>query len=106
MAQEVGAHRKKVYSAAPTAEGELWRRAFWVLVAMDRSKSFALGRPCAIQDEELVSFLFAFSSLSFELDFGCRPLPSLPALYPLLHGRVGRALALRYFQLSVLVVSG
>ncbi|KAM5539214.1 hypothetical protein V8D89_007087 [Ganoderma adspersum] len=52
MAQDVGAHRKKVYSASPTIEEELWRRAFWVLVAMDRATSFALGRPCAIQDED------------------------------------------------------
>ncbi|TFK89351.1 hypothetical protein K466DRAFT_584659, partial [Polyporus arcularius HHB13444] len=52
MAQDVGAHRKKVYSASPTVEEELWRRAFWVLVALDRSSSFALGRPCAIQDED------------------------------------------------------
>ncbi|KAI0787277.1 fungal-specific transcription factor domain-containing protein [Fomes fomentarius] len=52
MAQDVGAHRKKVYSASPTIEEELWRRAFWVLVAMDRQTSFALGRPCAIQDED------------------------------------------------------
>ena len=57
MAQDVGAHRRKVYSTAPTVEEELWRRAFWVLVAMDRATSFALGRPCAIQDEEYVSFL-------------------------------------------------
>ncbi len=29
MAQDVGAHRKKMYSATPTAEQELWKRAFW-----------------------------------------------------------------------------
>ena len=29
MAQDVGAHRKKMYSATPTPEQELWRRAFW-----------------------------------------------------------------------------
>ncbi|KAI0649560.1 fungal-specific transcription factor domain-containing protein [Trametes meyenii] len=52
MAQDVGAHRKKVYSSTPTMEEELWRRAFWTLVAMDRHASFALGRPCAIQDED------------------------------------------------------
>ncbi|KAI0364475.1 hypothetical protein BV20DRAFT_1039391 [Pilatotrama ljubarskyi] len=52
MAQDVGAHRKKVYSTKPTIEEELWRRAFWALVAMDRHASFALGRPCAIQDED------------------------------------------------------
>lgn len=68
MAQDVGAHRKKVYTATPTIEEELWKRAFWcvvplisldatlyscrVLVSMDRSISSALGRPCAIQDED------------------------------------------------------
>jgi len=52
MAQDVGAHRKKVYNATPTVEEELWKRAFWVLVSMDRSISSALGRPCAIQDED------------------------------------------------------
>ncbi|KAH9830265.1 fungal-specific transcription factor domain-containing protein [Rhodofomes roseus] len=52
MAQDVGAHRKKVYNAKPTVEEELWKRAFWVLVSMDRSISSVLGRPCAIQDED------------------------------------------------------
>jgi len=52
MAQDVGAHRKKVYAATPTVEEELWKRAFWVLVSMDRSVSSNLGRPCAIQDED------------------------------------------------------
>ncbi|KZT00948.1 uncharacterized protein LAESUDRAFT_731789 [Laetiporus sulphureus 93-53] len=52
MAQDVGAHRKKVYNAKPTVDEELWKRAFWVLVALDRSMSSALGRPCAIQDED------------------------------------------------------
>ncbi|PCH39377.1 hypothetical protein WOLCODRAFT_29517 [Wolfiporia cocos MD-104 SS10] len=52
MAQDVGAHRKKVYNDKPTIEEELWKRVFWVLVSMDRSISSALGRPCAIQDED------------------------------------------------------
>ncbi|KAI0930965.1 hypothetical protein AcV7_005003 [Taiwanofungus camphoratus] len=52
LAQDVGAHRRKVYNARPTVEDELWKRAFWVLVAMDRTLSHALGRPCAIQDED------------------------------------------------------
>ncbi|KZT67994.1 hypothetical protein DAEQUDRAFT_728533 [Daedalea quercina L-15889] len=52
MAQDVGAHRKKVYNVKPTVEEELWKRAFWVLVSMDRSISSVLGRPCAIQDED------------------------------------------------------
>lgn len=32
----------------------LWYR---ILVAMDRVTSFGLGRPCAVQDEELVYIL-------------------------------------------------
>ncbi|OBZ66208.1 hypothetical protein A0H81_13860 [Grifola frondosa] len=52
MAQDVGAHRRKVYNTVPTVEEELWKRAFWSLVLMDRSTSCALGRPCAIQDED------------------------------------------------------
>ena len=34
MAQDVGAHRKKVYSASPTIEEELWRRAFWCVFSL------------------------------------------------------------------------
>ncbi|KAI0779911.1 fungal-specific transcription factor domain-containing protein [Fomes fomentarius] len=52
MAQDVGIHRKKMYSATPTAEGELMKRAFWALVTLDRLSSFSLGRPCAIHDED------------------------------------------------------
>jgi hypothetical protein len=29
LAQDVGAHRRKVYSEKPTIHDELWRRAFW-----------------------------------------------------------------------------
>ncbi|KAF5363184.1 hypothetical protein D9758_008334 [Tetrapyrgos nigripes] len=51
LAQDVGAHRRKM--AKPmTVEDELWKRAFWVLVCMDRTISTSLGRPCAIQDED------------------------------------------------------
>ncbi len=71
-AQDMGAHRKKVYNAVPSVEEELLKRAFWfvyapssyrlqadhvyirVLVSMDRALSSVLGRPCAIQDEEYV----------------------------------------------------
>ncbi|TFK88613.1 hypothetical protein K466DRAFT_488574 [Polyporus arcularius HHB13444] len=52
MAQDAGVHRKKTYGSTPTVEDELWRRAFWVLVAMDRLGSFGMGRPCAIHDED------------------------------------------------------
>ncbi|KAI1791326.1 fungal-specific transcription factor domain-containing protein [Ganoderma leucocontextum] len=52
MAQDVGAHRKKMYSATPTVEQELWKRAFWALVAMDRLASFGMGRQCIVHDED------------------------------------------------------
>ena len=29
MAQDVGAHRKKMYGATPSVDDELWRRAVW-----------------------------------------------------------------------------
>ncbi|KAF9037629.1 fungal-specific transcription factor domain-containing protein [Panaeolus papilionaceus] len=52
QAQDVGAHRRKVHNRPHTVEDELWKRAFWVLVSMDKMVSAALGRPCAIQDED------------------------------------------------------
>ncbi|TCD62493.1 hypothetical protein EIP91_006814 [Steccherinum ochraceum] len=52
LAQDVGAHRRKVYQLSSTVDQELWKRAFWVLVSMDRAMSMTLGRPCAIQDED------------------------------------------------------
>ncbi|KAJ7224319.1 fungal-specific transcription factor domain-containing protein [Mycena pura] len=57
MAQDVGAHRRKAPTHSWTAEDELWKRAFWVLVLLDRIMSAHFGRPCAIQDED------------FDLDF-------------------------------------
>ncbi|KAJ7180692.1 fungal-specific transcription factor domain-containing protein [Mycena filopes] len=57
MAQDVGAHRRKATSHQSTSEDELWKRAFWVLVVLDRTLSVHCGRPCAIQDED------------FDLDF-------------------------------------
>ncbi|KAJ6515140.1 fungal-specific transcription factor domain-containing protein [Mycena vitilis] len=52
MAQDVGAHRRKESTHRWTAEDELWKRAFWVLVYLDRTMSCNYGRPCAIQDED------------------------------------------------------
>ncbi|KAI0317119.1 fungal-specific transcription factor domain-containing protein [Amylostereum chailletii] len=52
MIQDVGAHRRKVYSSRPTVEGELWKRAFWSLFLIDRWMSSMFGRPCALQDED------------------------------------------------------
>lgn len=70
-AQDLGAHRHKVYATLPADEGELLKRAFWykfdhtfhthlvdvsllhrVLVSIDRIISSGLGRSCCIQDEE------------------------------------------------------
>ncbi|GJE89789.1 Zn(II)2Cys6 transcription factor [Phanerochaete sordida] len=52
LAQDLGAHRRLTYGTVPTIEGELHKRAFWCLVAMDRGMSASLGRPCTIQEED------------------------------------------------------
>ncbi|EIW84587.1 hypothetical protein CONPUDRAFT_163668 [Coniophora puteana RWD-64-598 SS2] len=52
LAQDVGAHRRKVYNRKPTVEDELWKRAFWIMVILDRGLSTGLGRPCAMQDTD------------------------------------------------------
>ncbi|KAF8492551.1 fungal-specific transcription factor domain-containing protein [Russula emetica] len=52
LVQDIGMHRKRVYSNMDTAEAEQWRRAFWVLVVLDRLMSASFGRPCAIQEED------------------------------------------------------
>jgi len=76
LAQDVGAHRRKVHNHTLTPEDELWKRAFWcvelacylrnlltgvyrVLVCMERIVSSFLGRPCAIQDEEYETSMFS-----------------------------------------------
>jgi Fungal specific transcription factor domain len=55
-AQDVGAHRKKVYRNKPSVEEDLWKRVFWLLVSFDRINSAELGRSCNIRDEECVIF--------------------------------------------------
>ncbi|KIM40773.1 hypothetical protein M413DRAFT_446153 [Hebeloma cylindrosporum] len=52
LAQDVGAHRRKMHDHIHTPEDELWKRAFWILVCMDRIVSSSLGRASAIQDED------------------------------------------------------
>ncbi|KAF8226986.1 hypothetical protein L208DRAFT_1406132 [Tricholoma matsutake] len=52
VAQDVGAHRRKYKSENITVEDELWKRAFWVLICIDRIVSSSFGRPSAIQDED------------------------------------------------------
>ncbi|KAK0457720.1 fungal-specific transcription factor domain-containing protein [Desarmillaria tabescens] len=50
---EAGLHRRKVNYANPTIESELWKRAFWTLVYIDRQISAFLGRSCCLFDEEI-----------------------------------------------------
>ncbi|VDC06061.1 unnamed protein product [Peniophora sp. CBMAI 1063] len=57
LAQDVGAHKKKTYSAVPNAVDEQFKRAFWVLVSLDKHLSASMARPCATTDE------------NFDLDF-------------------------------------
>lgn len=49
--QDAGAHRRSAH-AEPTVEGEQWKRAFWVLMYLDREVSSMMGRACAIQYDE------------------------------------------------------
>ncbi|CAL1706909.1 unnamed protein product [Somion occarium] len=51
-AQDVGAHRKKVYGRTRTIEDELWKRAYWNLVTFDHIGSMINGRSCASRDED------------------------------------------------------
>lgn len=59
-AQDKGIHRKKTYSHVLPAEGELWKRAWWHLVAFDRITSTSLGRSPCTRDEEYVITLLSF----------------------------------------------
>ena len=51
-AQDLGAHRNKVYGEKPSAEEELWKRTVWMLVLYDRIGSAALGPPCCSGEKE------------------------------------------------------
>ncbi|KAK7438632.1 Gypsy retrotransposon integrase-like protein 1 [Stygiomarasmius scandens] len=55
LAQERGTHRRTLGEQKPTLEGELWKRVYWVLVAMDSETSTVFGRPSAtsMQDFDL-----------------------------------------------------
>jgi hypothetical protein len=63
IAQEIGIHRRKVYSGPPNVYDEQWKRAFWMLVVLDRCTSWFLGRPGAIRDEECVRYLITRDEL-------------------------------------------
>jgi hypothetical protein len=52
FAQDVGAHRKIAGDTRPLLERELWKRAFWGLVAIDVFVSVFLGRARNLNSEE------------------------------------------------------
>ncbi|KAH7090151.1 hypothetical protein BKA62DRAFT_788932 [Auriculariales sp. MPI-PUGE-AT-0066] len=51
MAQEVGAHRKSFYRGTPNLMDELWKRAFWFLIVLDRNMTAMFRTPCGIHDD-------------------------------------------------------
>lgn len=65
-AQDLGVHRKRIYGTNTlTVEDEQWKRAFWVLIALDRLGSVSLGRPCCVEE---IEFVFS-SSISFTFNY-------------------------------------
>ena len=78
VAEDMGAHRRKAPNSVPTVRDELTKRAFWcagpsmsmrrmwltalhlfrTLLLLDRVLSLTFGRPCAMHDEEFVSYMF------------------------------------------------
>ncbi|KAK6969400.1 Zn(2)-C6 fungal-type domain-containing protein [Favolaschia claudopus] len=46
LAQDIGVHRQKGPKQPPSVEGELFKRALWVLVYLDGQLSSSLGRTC------------------------------------------------------------
>ncbi|KAF8630684.1 hypothetical protein AX15_002827 [Amanita polypyramis BW_CC] len=51
-AQDVGAHRKKLYGEKPSVDRELWKRCFWLLILYDIVGAATLGRTCCISQED------------------------------------------------------
>lgn len=56
FAEELGVHRRQPEGYKWTSLDEQKRRAFWVLVSLDRLTSGFFGRPSAIRDEEWARF--------------------------------------------------
>ncbi|KAI0628218.1 fungal-specific transcription factor domain-containing protein [Trametes polyzona] len=53
--QDMGLHRRKTYGRTPTVlvEDELWKRAYWHVVTLDRFGSVFLGKPYYAREEDL-----------------------------------------------------
>ncbi|KAF7336893.1 Zn(2)-C6 fungal-type domain-containing protein [Mycena venus] len=47
-----GEHRRKPGNRKPNSEDELWKRAFWVYVALERMLSICMGRPAGLHTED------------------------------------------------------
>lgn len=52
LAQDVGAHRRRKDIRVPDTEDELWKRAFWVILSLDRWSGSFSGRPSGLHDED------------------------------------------------------
>ncbi|KIK59279.1 hypothetical protein GYMLUDRAFT_44647 [Collybiopsis luxurians FD-317 M1] len=52
LVQDVGAHRKNQGNAKPTAETEMWKRAFWYMFTIDIFASTFLGRPMCLSHDD------------------------------------------------------
>ncbi|KAM5347812.1 hypothetical protein ACJ41O_007636 [Fusarium nematophilum] len=75
---EMGLHRASTYAGGEEEEMETKRRCFWSLVALDRVTSLALGRPLAIQLEDIDVDLPPCSNTADELLQEDNPLSSAP----------------------------
>ncbi|KAG9013058.1 hypothetical protein FRB94_003890 [Tulasnella sp. JGI-2019a] len=53
LAEDIGAHREKVYANEHAFTNQLWKRVFWCLVVKDRILSTGLGRPACTYDEAI-----------------------------------------------------
>ncbi|KAJ6482780.1 fungal-specific transcription factor domain-containing protein [Mycena sanguinolenta] len=52
LAQDLGVHLCRVDTQVPSIEKELYKRAFWALIYLDRVTSAEMGRTCALQYDD------------------------------------------------------
>ncbi|KZV68284.1 hypothetical protein PENSPDRAFT_610193 [Peniophora sp. CONT] len=52
FALDLGAHKRRAYNTKPTLEDEMYKRAFWAFIYLDRTMSSTMGRPSGIQEED------------------------------------------------------
>ncbi|KAH7104153.1 fungal-specific transcription factor domain-containing protein [Auriculariales sp. MPI-PUGE-AT-0066] len=96
MIFEVGAHHFKAYKETPNLIDELWKRAFWLMLVLDRRMSASLGRPSAVHDESYDL------SLPLEVDDDCWDMSNPAQHFPLQHPQpVDRPCHLQHFVSSI-----